>query len=170
MTDQIAWLSAIEEIRAALYRYCAAIDRGQYQWMDQVFHADAVLQIGPYEGAPAAFVDMLRSRHDSVSRAVHSLGNITIERVDEAHAFTESYCLAVEQMAGPEGDFDRTVRLRYADVFELRGGAWKIARRVAVVDHAMAPVPSATAQQFRGPQAARDDSDPAIQLRRSLGL
>lgn len=166
--DKMEWLLTCEEIRQAVYRYCAAIDRQEYQWMEQVFHPDATMTVGPYDGDAAAFFRTLQARVPAV-RASHMIGNILFEPIVDDLVFVESYGLAVEQVADDAGNnIDRVVRLRYCDAFRRRDGVWKVEHRTIVVDHAMAPTPSATEVQFRGPQGTRDRDDPAMKMRAML--
>ena len=170
--DHLDLVISESKIKTAIYRYCASIDRSMFQWMDAVFHDDAAIIVGRNESSMAEFIQSLQSRQAEVVRCVHSVSNILIEHLDCDRAFVESYCLAVEQNAGdlPGHDMDRSVRLRYVDIFERRANIWKIARRTLIVDHAMAPVPSATTKQFGGAKGARGPDDLAVSLRFSLGL
>lgn len=154
-----------DAISQALYRGCAAIDRGRYDWLDEVFRADAVIVAGPYEGPLAGFIAQLEARRATTPRASHMIGNILITPLDDDRAFVESYCHAVEQTAPESGPaMHRAVNLRYADLFERHGDDWRIARRTIVVDIAHPPVPLADSPSYRGPQGRRDAEDPALLL------
>lgn len=165
-------MSAREDIRQAIYRYCAAIDRHQCAWMTRVFHDDATILVGDYDGNAIDFFRALQAKSTHIGRASHMIGNILFDEVTDDLVFTESYCMAIEQISPIEDggeDIDRVVRLRYADAFRRRDDTWKIERRVIIVDHAMKAVPSATVAQFRGPQGLRSTDDPAIRMRDALG-
>lgn len=165
-------LAAREQIRDALNWYCRAIDRRQYHWLFKAFHEGGVIRSGAYHGDIAGFPALLAERHTRVPRAAHMMGNILFDFIDDAHAFVESYCLAVEEFVPEDGQgaLNRVVRIRYADEFEMRAGVWKIAKRAIVVDHAMAPQPVGEAGFFKGPMGTRDINDPVLQQRIALGL
>ena len=167
--DQIAWAADSEAIRSVVYRYCAAIDRCQYQWLDAVFHPHAVITIGDKDTPLSNFVDELRARQRAVAGAFHMIGNVLIERAGADVAYAESYGLALEQRpaSGDRPASDRILRLRYADRFDRRNRNWKISHRVLVLDHVTALPPNPRSAMSDG---RRDTSDPSIQFRLSLGL
>jgi len=102
------------------------------------------------------------------------IGNVLIDFIDDARAFIETYCQALEFRPGTGGspDLDRVVRLRYADAFEERAGQWRIASRLVVIDHEhWQPSPASdTATAGCRLTGVRGEHDPVVQLRRSLGL
>jgi len=160
-------------IHDALYRWCRAIDRQDYELLGQVFHADAVIDNGSYNCSVAEYAPKAFRRHASIPRAAHMIGNVLIDFTAPNSAFSEAYCHALEHQPGSNGapDLDRIVRMRYADQFEEREGAWKIARRLAVIDHEIwQPATGDTAAAAGRVVGTRDESDPVWQLRRSLGL
>jgi len=165
------WLAAREAIREAIYFYCTAIDRRQYDRLGEIFHAEATIRVGAYEGLVQPFIDSLASRNANVLRAVHMIGNVRIEALGPSAAFAESYCLAVQQFPPEppaETGIDRVLRLRYADHFTAAADGWKIAHRLIVVDHASAPTPAASESVFTGPQGAPGADDPAVRMRAAL--
>jgi hypothetical protein len=179
MTD--AWsverLADRLQIQEVLYRYCAAIDRIQPgALIDNVFHADAMID---KSGAPypvAEFVATVAARHPGVPSASHMVTNVLIDFLDQDRAFVESWCLALERHP-PAGEESRTVdrvyRVRYGDWFERRGdGGWRIASRTFVTDH----IASGGVDFALDPPAAgrivgqRNAHDPIVRMRVSLGL
>lgn len=125
-------------IHDTLARYSRAIDRQELALLDEVFHADARIENGHFQGSPADFQAMVRERHAAIPRASHMVNTVLVDFTGPGSAFVESYCLALEwHPHGREGPVDRIVRVRYGDEFELRGGRWKVARRMVVMDHEM---------------------------------
>src|SRR5690606_32769431 len=108
----------------------------------EVFHPDARIDNGHFQDSPADFTAMVRERHAAIPEASHMINTVLVDFTGPASAFVESYCLALEfHPHGKQGPVDRIVRMRYGDEFELRGGRWKVARRMVVMDHEMS-VPS----------------------------
>jgi hypothetical protein len=142
--------------------------------LQQVFHEDAVIDNGRFRGGVAAYAPEAFQRHEAIPRAVHMIGNVLIDFIDDARAFIETYCQALEFRPGTGGspDLDRVVRLRYADAFEERAGQWRIASRLVVIDHEhWQPSPASdTATAGCRLTGVRGEHDPVVQLRRSLGL
>lgn len=166
-------LAAREAIRDALFIYCRAIDRCAFHLLDKVFHAQGVMETGSYVGIYSGFVAVLNERHARIPRAAHSISNILFDFLDDDHAFVESYAYALEEFEpepGEDAGLNRVVRIRYADDFSRQAGAWKIDRRRIIVDHAMAPQPSAPGGFFRGPAGTRNAEDPVLSYRVSLGI
>lgn len=166
-------LAAREAIRDVLHRYCRAVDRGLSDTWHLVFHADAEMRCGPYEGDIAGFARMLDERRAQVRVAVHMIGNTLFDFTDDSHAFVESYCLALEEflpVRPGEAGLNRLARVRYADRFEVRDEQWRIARRIIVIDHAWAPTPVGTEAFFKGPSGRRDVDDIVLTERAALGF
>ncbi|MDY0014347.1 MAG: nuclear transport factor 2 family protein [Rhodocyclaceae bacterium] len=162
-------------ITDALLHYCRAIDRQQLgDLLTHVFHEDATTDNGHYKGDIPGFIAMVQARHSQIPQAFHMVGNVLIDFLGDDRAFVETYCLAMEHHPNdPLGPIERVVRVRYADVFERRGGLWKIASRAVILDHemgiptALCAPPFLTGERFRG---VRNASDPAVLQRRALGL
>lgn len=64
---------------------------------------------------------------------MHNLSNILI-LLDGVRARAMSNCVAYHQTAGPDGPFELIAGGRYLDNLEKRGGEWRIAARVYVLD------------------------------------
>jgi ketosteroid isomerase-like protein len=132
-----------EAIRERLYSYCRAVNRGDADLLNQVFHPDATAEYGELSKGPAS-AEMLkvaaqnegfRSKYEGMKSAHHLIGNILIEL--EGHkAKVESYVYASYRTAPADGLDDMAVWGRYLDHFEQRQGEWKIAHRLALFDGA----------------------------------
>jgi len=165
------------QITEVLYRYCRAIDRIQAgHLIGPVFHEDALIDKTGTPDPVAAWAAVVAQRHPGVPAASHMVTNVLIEFLGPDSAFVESWCLAVERHL-PTSDeprtIDRVYRVRYADRFERRADRlWRIASRTFLTDHVMA-VPLDAAPDPLGTHRAvarRDADDPAMRMRRELGL
>ena len=97
------------------------------------------------------------------------MGNILIAFQRDDRAEVETYFLALQRGAGPDG-VERQVMLagRYCDLFEKRGSEWRVARRTVVydwVDH-QSPPAEGEAERFgvRTPIGGRFPDDPVYRI------
>lgn len=133
-----------DEITNLLCLYVHALDRRQWDLMEQVFFEDALCGVGvaalPWrtwrETSRKNFSTSLDHTHHQLSPTlIHLQGNV---------AWCETYCTAhhrVRADAPAEGRFQGTGEpydiisgLRYSDRIELRNGVWRIALRQGLVD------------------------------------
>ena len=148
--QKIAAMAISSMIQDALYRYCRAIDRQERALLGQVFHTDAVIDNGHFKRGPADFSRMATKRHTAITQVSHMVANVLIDFMEPCKAFVESYRLALEHRPHCDaGPLDRVAHVRYADVFERRAQAWRVAHRNAVIDHEMS-CPASTATPARG--------------------
>ena len=129
----------------------------------------------------------MRGRHRNILYASHNVTNVLIEFDRTDRALVESrvtVCIrysaagagAFAKAAGLSISGDRPVDVlsfgRYVDIFERRGGAWKIASRTAVPDQNLVfEVPEGT--YISSPvlvKPRRDQDDLVFRLRREIGL
>lgn len=130
-------LLAAEAIRDLQRRYCRGVDRLDWAMVRSVFHDDADLDYGFMRDGPDRFVAMAREGLPTYSGTTHFIGNQLVELdPDGQSAWAEHYVTAWHRCpaddTGPERDF--ICWFRYADRNERRGGVWRIARRVLLVD------------------------------------
>jgi hypothetical protein len=170
--ERIADRLAIQE---ALHRYCRGVDRIQLKILASVFHEDATLDYGAHKFTREQFLTNVGTRHPTVSYASHMVMNFLIDFLGADRAFVETWGLALEQHPAADGkgpSIDRTYRVRYGDIFEMRAGDWRVAKRILVMDHVM----SATVDPALAPNLTdrlmgrRDAKDPILQARVQLGL
>jgi hypothetical protein len=133
-------------IQDAIYRWCRAIDRLDFDAFSSCFHDDAYDDHIFYRGNISGFVDCLRQRHAEITSSIHAVSNILIEFIGGDVALVETYVRVMQRRpftpapGAPEPDHNSHVSevyCRYVDRFERRQGAWKIAHRTLVTDTAV---------------------------------
>ena len=138
------------EIQDAIYRWCRAVDRLDYDAIRSVFHPDAEDDHGSYSGGVEGLIEWVRQRHRTIPCSVHKIGQILIEFGSADVAVAESYVETLQHyppeargslaqllggsQAAAGGAVDLMGRSRYIDRFERRDGRWRIARRTLVFD------------------------------------
>ncbi|MCR9186148.1 MAG: nuclear transport factor 2 family protein [Halieaceae bacterium] len=155
MNEQLQELLAKQAITEVIVRYARALDRMDEALLRSVFHPGSEHHHF-YEGPssdpsrpstaeqPGDFVAFALGVLSAHSRTHHHLGNILVEMDGPDRARAETYFTAFHRMR-PVGDplagadafdneMDYFVGGRYLDHFALRGGEWRIVRRVGMTD------------------------------------
>lgn len=134
MADGLAALLDKDQIRDCLMRYSHGIDRCDAAMLRTVYWPDAVDNHGTYNGNAYGFIEYVIPLLKSMAQTQHTLGNILIE-LEGDHAWAETYVTAYHHIREQGGTFrDSVVGGRYLDRFEKRGGTWRIAHRIFVLD------------------------------------
>lgn len=124
--------AAIKDLQV---RYCRACDRMDFDLLRSCFHPDATTDYGYFGGTVDEFIEGARAGLPGYVATTHNTGNQIVE-VSGDSAWAEHYTVATHRIAadeiGPERDFITAVR--YVDRVECRGGDWRIARRVLILD------------------------------------
>jgi hypothetical protein len=154
-----------QRITEVLYRYSRGADRLDVELLRSVFFDDATVDYGSFfVGTGWDYSDYVIEilLLDNISTQ-HVIGNILIEVTGDA-AYAESYAVAHHARSGNRRT-DEAGRVdvwggRYVDRLERRGGQWRIARRVCIIDWSIGHSP---AGQFAhtSDQGKRDRSDPS---------
>ena len=185
--DQIGDRMAIADV---MYRWCRAVDRKDWDAVDDCFHPEATDNHGIYNGDIPGMKAWLMERHESIVGSSHYISNMLIEFVSPERAVVESYALAYQRYpAAPDsdktrsditggaasessGDFDMLINGRYVDLFEKRDGEWRVLERTVIFDTSMMlPVPAGGAQLDPSwPIGRRDATDPLWRVRKEAGL
>jgi ketosteroid isomerase-like protein len=126
-------LLAKQEITEVMYRYCRGADRCDVAMMASCYHEDATDQHGFFSGNGREFCKHAISTLRRLQSSNHRITNVLIE-IEGERAFAESYVHVVHRPI-----LNGTVTMmehygRYLDVFERRGGEWKIKHRQYVQD------------------------------------
>ncbi|WP_448586802.1 nuclear transport factor 2 family protein [Thermaurantiacus sp.] len=138
--DQLAELRGALEalldrqaIAEVLVRYCRGVDRCDAALLKSVYWPDATDDHGTFSGNAHAFVEQLIPALLAMDRTMHAISNVSIRLLGE-QATAETYCRAYHEFDGPSGKVEMEVGGRYLDRFEKRGGEWRIAHRLYVMD------------------------------------
>ncbi|HTX07849.1 MAG TPA: nuclear transport factor 2 family protein [Solirubrobacteraceae bacterium] len=119
-----------EEIRDVLSRFCRGVDRGEIELVRSCYHADAIDDHGSYHGGVDGLCAAIETVVERRTCTQHFLAPPLIE-LDGDRAVSESYVIAYHGVRPGRSSSggDLFVGARYLDVFERRGGRWRIARR-----------------------------------------
>jgi hypothetical protein len=148
-------------------RYCRGVDRRDFAMVRDCFHPDAELDYGFYAGGVDGFMKHAEAGLASYEATTHFIGNQLVE-LDDDSAWAEHYVIAYHRCPAERGtpEHDFICNFRYVDRMEWRpgeaeDGAWKIARRVLLVDSwRRQPLPDLGPGSTQVP-GRRDRSDPS---------
>jgi ketosteroid isomerase-like protein len=125
-----------EAIRDVLYRYCRAVDRLDLALLKSCYHEDAYDAHWFFNGNAHDFADyVIGEVLPGCVASEHAISNPIIE-LDGDRAFCESRVTVLHRLAlgdRPE-QLDQVWHCRYVDLFERRGGEWRISYRHVVAD------------------------------------
>jgi hypothetical protein len=171
MAKTVDDIIAESEIKDLHLRFCRANDRRDEELTRSCFHPDAVIELHEpltVDGLIALGREML----DRFTVTWHYTPNQLVE-VDGDAAWAEHYTISSHRIAadedGPERDF--IAFGRYIDRVERRGGEWRFARRLMLLDFTRTdPVPPSE-QGFGTLSGERNRSDRsyAMRLKESAG-
>ena len=126
-------LIAKQEIYDLCCTYMRGLDRLDAELMRSVFHADATVDYGFFQGGADDFVDFAQNALSSHLANHHLIGQANI-RVRGDKAVGEIYFQAFHKVTSDGGPHDLFVCGRYVDRYERRNGVWKISFRSEVND------------------------------------
>jgi hypothetical protein len=134
MTDtQLADLEAIREVRRA---WAFARDLGEWDALARCFHPEATITVSWYSGPALAFVERSRQMGNvrrPEERNKHLLGNMRA-RVNGTRATLETDIQIAIREYLDDYLFDYTAWARFYDLFEKRGGEWRISKMSCIYD------------------------------------
>ena len=113
--------------------YARAVDRVDRALFDSLWHPDATVETGFYDGPAKGYGDLVFGMIASRTRTFHGLSNHWFE-ISADQAVGEIYVFAVDTGNTASGPEDTLTGGRYVDRYERRDGAWKIAHRLLVLD------------------------------------
>jgi len=124
-----------QAITEVLYRYARACDRADETLMRGCFHPGSIHRHGRYQGTSTEFVTLAMTIIRTATRTKHLVTNPLIE-FEGGAALSECHYLAYHRIPNAEtgAEEDNFSGGRYLDRFERRGGVWKIAERVGLLD------------------------------------
>lgn len=133
MTDRLAVAADKSELLDLLHRYCRAIDRRDLGLLRSVYHPDATDNHGGYfNGSVDDFIAAVPGHLEPFAITTHMIGN-ALFAIDGDMAEGESYLIA-NHVTRDDPPRRLVAAARYLDRFERRGGEWRIAARVCVLD------------------------------------
>lgn len=136
MARRLAELDAIQAIRDQQLRYGRALDWDDESLLAEVFWPDADVDYGFFVGRGDEFVKVLVDiSRSSGCRPWHAISGQTVSLTGPDSANAECYFLGGSTQPNVTGDMEaQFIGGRYLDVFERRGGEWRVARRVLICD------------------------------------
>jgi len=122
-----------QAIHDVAMRFPRALDRLDAALLGSLFHDDARVEYGAFEGSVAQFVPFMMARMRAAERSFHSISNELIV-LDGDRAACEFYTTAYlcEDVEGVLTD--RLIGGRYLDVWTRRDGVFLIAERRFILD------------------------------------
>lgn len=153
-----------EAIRDCMFRYCRGIDRGDMAALHSAYWPDAQDRHGAYHGPVEGFFQAAAAIFATDARNVHQVSNILIQFLSPGRAAVETYFNALQRADGRQWHLAG----RYCDLFEQRGGEWRVAERTVVYDwvEEQRPPEAGEAERFgrRLPIGGRAPADPIYEL------
>ena len=132
--EKIDEMLAKEEIRELGLRYCRAVDRGDMELLESVYHPDALDEHGfNTTNTAREFLDAVPAMRPTMKELQHNITNHRIV-VDGDRAEGELYHLAWHRYDEADGEVLLVMGGRYLDKYDKRDGEWRIAHRVCVND------------------------------------
>ncbi|MCY4212724.1 MAG: nuclear transport factor 2 family protein [Gammaproteobacteria bacterium] len=128
-------LLAKQEIYELSCNYMRGLDRLDAELMRAVFHDDATVDYGFFQGSGKDFVAFAQNALKDHLANHHMIGQVNI-KVDGNQAVGEVYFQAFHKIVRDGEEQDLFISGRYLDRYERRDGAWKISFRSEVNDWA----------------------------------
>lgn len=130
----LEYMIARDDLHRLLVSYCRGMDRGDTDLLAAVFHDDAVVFAGIWNGPAREFVTAVPAMvQNNLQMCFHSVSNEWFE-IDGDRAMGECYVVAFNRTRDPAAPSETIVAGRYLDRFERRQGVWKIVERTFVED------------------------------------
>jgi len=126
-------LRSREAIRNVIHRYCRAADRCDLEAFKACYWPDGFDDHGFFGGNAWEFCDYVIPVLRQIEASIHAITNTIID-LDGTRAFCESQWSVVHRLREGDGFLDFWHQGRYLDVFEERGGEWRILVRVVAGD------------------------------------
>lgn len=132
LTRRLDELEARDAIVQGLFRYARAVDRSDRALLKTCYHPDAIDVHWIFNGNAMEFADYIIPQMGASRSVRHCISNPMID-LDGDRAFVESQYWSVLRVDLPEkGEgvyVEREGYGRYLDIWEKRGGEWRIAHR-----------------------------------------
>jgi hypothetical protein len=130
-------------LRKLVHGYCRAVDRGDFDTLRALYHADADDRHGSLSsGSVETFLRMLAETRPYIRSMQHHITTTNFALSGDV-AEGEIYSIATHSFAAKDGETEVIVGGRYLDKYEKRDGTWKFITRCIVTDWAHINDPSA---------------------------
>ena len=151
-----------QQIWDCMLRYIRGVDRMDLDLVRSAFWPDASNTHGPVNGTIEDFIAGWRPAQDARDLSFHMVSNQTVAFEGKTLAHAETYFMAgIHLKEDPQLEM---VCGRYADLYEKRGGEWRIKTRLVLLD--WQGLMDATQMQSRlatRHQGSRDRNDPTYE-------
>jgi hypothetical protein len=132
--DALSAMLAREAIRTAIARLARGEDRRDATLISASYWPDSLTDYGVFAGDFAAYLAWVVPGADAIKNTQHVIGQSYIE-VDGVQAKAETQVISYHRIDYGGGDeHDTVIGGRYLDIFEQRGGDWRIASRKMLYD------------------------------------
>lgn len=161
--QQLDLLASRAEIEEVLLAYARGNDHGDEAMIRGCFWPESQHKHGRFEGTSSDFVGFATKIGNTLKYAKHHISNVSI-RVKGDRAFSECYYHAHHRRPDKAGtgEEDQWFDGRYIDLWERRGGEWKIIYRRGTSDYnsPVTPAEAPYAALPPGSHAERSKDDP----------
>ncbi len=113
--------------------YCRALDRCDLPLLQGLFHPEATVAFGPLNTTAEEFCPVIIGLERTIARTTHSLANEWFDIRGDRAAGEACLFSALTHEDGGE-PWETFIGARYATDYERRGGVWKIAHMMLVMD------------------------------------
>jgi SnoaL-like domain len=134
MDAALSALLARDAIRRAIVALARGEDRRDAGLITSAYWPDSVTDYGVFKGSFAEYLAWVVPGAEAITDTQHVLGQSHIE-LDGETARVETQVISYHRIDYGGGDeHDTCIGGRYLDVFERRGGEWRIASRTMLYD------------------------------------
>lgn len=135
LAEQVDALASRATIEEVLFDYARGNDHCDEAMIRDCFWPESTHKHGGYDGTSSGFVDFAMKILPKLKYSKHHITNVSV-RVKGNRAFSECYYYAHHRRDRKDGtgEEDAFFEGRYIDLFERRGGTWKIIRRRGMTD------------------------------------
>jgi hypothetical protein len=124
-----------QAINENMLRYCRGVDRFDLELLKSTYWEDGRDDHGEFVGPPHLFAEGVVASRAKYKALYHLTGPMLIELDgDQARAETGYFCAMIFNGTTAQGPADFLVGGRYKDLYEKRGGQWKVLRRTCIWD------------------------------------
>jgi len=134
-SDKIAlgtWLDT-QAIRTTLANHTRGIDRSDAELLHRVYHDDAEVAYGFFDGPAHVFCTMMTDAPGGRT-TMHRTSNVWIKFAGDNQAVSESYAFVYSETQTEAGVTQALIGGRYLDRHEKRNGQWKLNHRIYVLE------------------------------------